>query len=280
MSDTLVKVLSDSLMAKDRKVKTLIMAGYDLYTDQNGISRLGEQVIRPQHNKIVVGGAIQLLAALFGATSDLNISTLNSLMGIGENVVAPEGTLPQVALFNIGLGGCGSSYSDDMPALDQTNIVPKMIPFRIVDSLEDIEDPTKYWFAKQLENGKTAYYLKKFESTPKIHTLLKDADSSDADGTEISGNPADYDRKEGMESFVEVILRITSKDLREYFEIYDNPQYPRFNSIGLCLGKLGTIPDTGAQEYKDVIQFSVLNFSNEMLHFDKDLSIIYRVYVS
>ena len=45
------------------------------------------------------------------------------------------------------------------------------------------------------------------------------------------------------------------------------------------MGKKGKTPD-GETEYADVHQFSILNFSNEMLHFDKDLSIIYRVYMS
>ena len=36
----------------------------------------------------------------------------------------------------------------------------------------------------------------------------------------------------------------------------------------------------GSTELCNVIQFSILNISNEMLHFDKDLTIIYRVFIS
>lgn len=279
MSDIILRK-DDRIVSKDNKeIKTMIMAGYDLYKDNNGVSWLNEEVIRRQHNKVVTGGAITLLKTLFGADTALTVSTLNNLMNIGENATANPGELNRVCLFNIGLGGCGASYADEKVVLDQENIVKEMIPFRVVDSLADIGDSSKYWFCKTMVDGKKAYYLKSFESQPTIHSLFKDAPTSDQDGTELSGNPADYDRTDGVESFVEIILRITSEDLREYFELYDDPKYPRFNSIGLCMGKKGTLPD-GTEEYSEVVQFSILNFSNEMLHFDKDLSIIYRVYIS
>lgn len=279
MSENVLKLFDQLHSKDDKKIKTMIMAGYDLYKDNNGVSWLGEEVIKRQKNKVVTGGAINLLETFFGANTSMNVSTLNNLMGIGEDGIANPGELNTVCLFNIGLGGCGASYADEKVVLDQENIVSQMLPFRVVDSLDDIADSAKYWFCKTQPNGKKAYYLKKFEDTPVIHSLFKDAPSSDQDGTEVSGNPADYDRTDGIETFVEIILRVSSTDIREHFELYDDPDHPRFNSIGLCTGKKGTLP-TGEEEYVDVTQFSILNFSNEMLHFDKDLTIIYRVYIS
>lgn len=280
MSETILMQKEDRLLTKDTKaLKTMIMAGYGLYKDDNGVSWLGEEVIRRQHNKMVTGGAINLLQTLFDADCALTVSTLNSLMGIGETGSVNPGETNRVCLFNIGIGGCGASYADEKEVLDQENIVSQMIPFRVVDSIDDIADSSKYWFCKELPDGKKAFYLKSFESKPTIHSLFKDAEDPDHDGTELSGNPADYDRTDGIESFVEIILRIKSDDLREWFNLYDDPAHPRFSSIGLCTGKLGTLED-GSQEYKDVVQFSILNFSNEMLHFEKDLSIVYRVYIS
>ena len=280
MSEEKILRLNDSVNTRDdKKIKTMIMAGYDLYKDNNGISWLGEEVIKRQHNKVVTGGAIAILKELFGATTELDVTTLNTLMNIGLDGSVNRGAANQICLFNVGLGGCGSSYADEKVVLDQENTVPQMIPFRVVDDKNEISNAEQYWFQSLMSNGKYAYYLKKFESTPTIHCLFKDAASSDEDGTELTGNPANSDRKDGIETFVEIILRISAEDLREYFEIYDDPKYPRFNSIGLCMGKLGTLDD-GTEEYKEVVQFSVLNFSNEMLHFDKDLSIIYRVYIS
>ena len=268
----------DFLHSRDERFNTLIMAGYDLKTDDRGISYLGEEVIRRQHNKVVVGGAVNLLKHMFGATTELSTDTLNKLMNIGLDATALPNETPSVCLFNIGIGGCGASYADKKVTLDQENVVKQIVPFRIVDTPTDINEENKYFFHKVMENGKHAYYLKAFESTPTIHSLFKDGIDGN-DGTELVGNPASYDRTDGVETFVEIILRITAQDLREYFAIYDDPDYPRFNTIGLCMAKKGKTPD-GATEYVDVNQFSVLNFSNEMLHFDKDLSIIYRVYMS
>lgn len=282
MNNNSVLQFRDVITSKDTEchgLRTMIMAGYDVRTDKNGIHYLGEEIIERQHNKVVAGGAINFLKLMFGATTELSTTTLNELMSIGLDGSVNPDAQPTVCLFNVGIGGCGASYADVKPTLDQENVVPNMIPFRIVDSPDQIIDKNKYWFHKILsENGKHAYYLKKFEATPSIHCLFKDGVDGN-DGTKLSGNPANYTRTDGIETFVEIMLEITAEDLREYAALYDDPKYPRFNSIGLCMGKLGTTAE-GEPEYKDVTQFSILSFSNEMLHFEKDLSIIYRVYLS
>lgn len=278
-SNEIVRNLSDRVNSRDQ-IRTEIMAGYNCYRDARGISHLGEVVIRHQHNKVVIGGALEIIRKMFGVDTDLTIKTLNDIMGIGTTGVVNDGAEKQVCLFNVGLGGCGSAYTDKKVTLDQENQVKEMIPFRIVDDESELGDNVgKYWFAKQLETGKTAYYMKKFESISTIKSLWKDASSTDEDGTEVVGDPSTSTRPEGIESFVEIVLRISAEDLREYFNTYDSAENARFNSIGLCMGQMGTLED-GTPEYKNVTQFSILNFSNEMLHFDKDLSIIYRVYIS
>lgn len=279
-SEHIIKNVSDRLNAKDG-MRTLIMAGHDLHVDKNGIHYLGEEVIERQHNKVTTGGAIRMLQLMFGATCDLEVTSLNTLMNIGLDGKIDDGEIGINCLFNIGLGGCGSNYSDIHTTLDQENTIQQMIPFRIVDDPASLgADKGKYWFKKLLtDKNKYAYYLKKFESTPTVHCLFKDGIDDEHDGTSLTGNPANYTRTEGIETFVEIVLRLTKEDLREYFELYDNPDYPRFNTMGLCIGKKGSTA-AGEAEYKDVYQFSILNFSNEMLHFDKELDIIYRVYLA
>ena len=81
-SEHIVKNVSDRLNAKDG-MHTLIMAGHDLHVDKNGIHYLGEEVIERQHNKVTTGGAIRMLQLMFGATCDLEVTSLNTLMNIG-----------------------------------------------------------------------------------------------------------------------------------------------------------------------------------------------------
>ena len=280
---TYVKKVTDKINSRDgHGFRTEILAGYDLYKDENGISQLGEEIIEREHNKIVAGGLLKLLSMMFDAKSDLTIQTLNSIMGIGLDGVVNTNAPYKTCLFSVGIGGCGSAYTDKKAVLDQANIVPDMIPFRVVDEADAIgTDKGKYWFAKEMTDGKIGYYLKTFEAKPTIFSLWKDAESPEDDGTRVVGDPSASARTEGMEHLVEIILNISAIDLREYFQLYDatTTEYARFNSIGLCMGELGTLTD-GTEEYLNVEQFSVLNFSNEMLHFNKDLSIIYRVYIS
>lgn len=284
----LKKLVKDGLSAKDKRLRTEILVGYadDLYKDNNGISQLGELIIEPQHNKITLIGILYILQKTFGVKSDLELKTLNELLGIGLNGTPVDGAPDIVMGYDIGIGGCGASYADEKEVLDQENIVKNIIPFRIVDSEEELGDQKdKYWLKKQMEDGKYAYYLKTFEGKPEIHSLWKDAIDEESDGNEVSGNPAESSRTEGIESFVQHVLRISAQDLREYFELYESTgtKYARFNTIGLCGGIKGVLTDEerlGEEEMLNVQQFSILNFSNEMLHFDKDLAILYRVYIS
>ena len=251
------------------------------YKDKYGISQLGEQVIEPQHNKITLGGILYILKSVFGVSSNkVKIKTLNELLGINMNSMPTPGVKPVLG-FNIGLGGCGANYADEKVVLDQSNIVPTIIPFRVVDSLDELGVTAEnYWLKKVNSDGKYFCYMKVPETELEVHSLWKDALQDGQDGNEVVDNPAESDRTEGIESFAEILLRISAKDLREYFELYDESRYARFNSIGLCIGNIGTNLDDSSTELCNVIQFSILNLSNEMLHFDKDLSIIYRVFIS
>ena len=270
-----------SFKVDEKNFKTEILFGYDYYKDKRGISQLGEQIIEPQHNKITLGGILYILKSTFGVPSNkVKIKTLNQILGINMNG-SPNPAAKSVIGFNIGLGGCGASYADEKIVLDQANIVPNIIPFRVVDSLDELGTTAdKYWFRKVNSDGKYFCYIKTPETELEIHSLWKDSTEEGHDGNEVVDNPAESDRTEGIESFAELVFRISAKDLREYFELYDEAKYARFNSIGLCVGNIGHDLDTGDTELCNVIQFSVLNISNEMLHFDKDFTIIYRVFIS
>lgn len=280
-SKTEIKNLRDSFVTKDKKLRTSIRTGYGLTYSDTGIAYLDEEIIPREENKVVLGGILHILSKLFGTVTTLEISTLNELLNIATDYIPATDSKDLMFAFDVGLGGCGASYADEKEVLDQTNCVPGIIPIRVVDSEDELGTAKdNYWFKSQLENGKYAYYLKKFESAPTVHTLWKDAIDEDGDGNPVTGNPATSSRTEGIESFVQVVLNISAQDIREYFQLFDNPDYARFNSLGLCVGRKGISTETGEEEYIDVTQFSVLNFSNEMLHFDKDLSIIYRIYIS
>lgn len=300
-----VLLLNDSISSADEfkkddgvRLRTEILAGYDLYRDEFGCSQLGEQVIRPQHNKITVGGLLYFLSRAFNVESSIAIQDINEQYQIGLGTKSSVVEASSVCLFNIGLDGCGNSYADVKEVLDQQNIVTDgMIPIRVVDVGEDVRDLSRpdngpYWLKKTITtnvNGvdvtKDWYYAKQFETNPKtgksdinIMSRWKDAEIG-KDGTLVTDYPEKSLRTEGIESYVEIVARISAVDLREYFETYKDSSQARFNSLGLCSGTKYLYED-GTYEYGDVRQITVLNFSNEMLHFEKDMSIIYRIYLS
>ena len=260
-----------------------VLAGYDLHIDpKTGLSELGETIVRKK-NEIVLGGSLFALEKLFGVSSSVNVEYLNNIMGIGLDGPQITDKYPKetcVCLFNVGIGGAGSAYTDVKGVLQQIRQIDGMIPFRIVD--EKFQEGTKeydqYWFAKQTEDGKYAYYLKTFLKKPVIRALWKDSGDGE-DGSPVVESDYASTRSTPIEAFAEAVLQIEKTDLREYFELYDNIERARLNTIGLCTGIKSTLAD-GSEEFKQVLQFSSLNFSNEMLHMNKDLSIIYRVYTA
>ena len=262
-----------------------VIAGYGpIVTDPvTGISTIGEQIVFEDDNEIVQGGSIFALEKIFNTPSSLQVAYLNDIMGIGQSGAQITERFPKstaICLWNVGIGGCGDAYTDVTPILQQQRVIPGMIPFRVVDEpfQEGTEEYEKYWFMKQTEDGKYAYYMKTFESEPVIRALWKDADD-DEDGSPVVDTDYNSTKTTPIETFAQVTLKLTKYDLREYFELYDNIEYARFNTMGLCTGIKSTLVD-GQEEYKQVMQVSGLAFSNEMLHMNKELNIIYRVYTA
>lgn len=277
--------------------RTKIIGGYDAYKDKNGVTRFGE-VLFETENMIVLGGSLFTLEKVFGVKSGLKVDYLNDIMGIAtEGPEIPE-IYPKdnvVCLFGVGIGGAGESYSDKKIVHYHENEIFDMIPLRQTD----IYPGEQYWFKKSIPTddsvSKTAYYLKTFEDDPEIKVLWKDSEGDD-DGSavlqdhitvETDSNGNVIPKNNSMETFIEITLKISKNDVREYFkDTYGNIEQCRVNSIGLFTGIKSPIvdepiPDNPADyDYKQVKLFSKLNINNEMLTLAKDLTISYRIYTS
>lgn len=286
-------LLKDSLDSRDmlrfeeapsKKVfRTEIIGGYDLDENPTGKSTLGETLFETE-NQIVIGGALFTLEKLFGVNATLQIDTLNTIMNIATTG-APITDVPYpkdniVCLFGVGIGGSGDTIASTHDVKFHEREIVDMIPFRVTADALSSSDATKYWFKKAstIDPTKTQYFLKTFESTPTIKALWKDAEG-DEDGTEVENGVHNTSRTEPIETFVEIILKISKKDCREFFELNGNVDKTRINSIALFTGVKSTLADS-SQDFKQVKMFSKLNINNEMLVLAKDLTIIYRIYTS
>lgn len=271
---------SRTVGSKAPTFRTEVLFGYDLIDRPNGKSTLGE-VLFEEHNETVLGGALFTLEKLFNVQSPLPVATLNEIKGIANtgtpiNEIYPKDTV--VCLFGVGIGGAGDTISSVYPVKFQAREIADMIPFRITDQPLTSPDDQKYWFREHRQDGKTAYYLKNFESTPTIKVLWKDGEGGE-DGSEVQAGVENSTRTEPIETFIEIILKVNKKDCREFFELNGNVEQTRINTLALCTGIKGTLDD-GSTDYKQVKVFSMLNINNEMLVTQKDLTVVYRIYTS
>ena len=287
-----IRKLSDRISSKDIVstnespfapavlARTKILGGYDHFIDKNGISQLGE-VIFEGENQIVLGGAMFILEKLFGIKAGLQMDSLNTIMNIATEGGAPAAKYPDgrmVALFGVGVGGAGDSITSVKESKFYEREIQDMVPVRVVDGAIQGAEKEKYFFKKPLTGGKNAYYLKKFAADPTLKVLWKDGEA-DEDGSPVVSSPHDGAKQTPIETFVELVLQIDKKDIREWFTMNGNVEQTRINSIGLFTGILSDTSG-GQKDYKDVRMFSKLNINNEMLQNLKTLTFIYRIYTS
>lgn len=238
-----------------------------------------DEKIFDEENQIVIGGALFILEKVFGVEPNLYVDYLNNIMGIATDGMSNDLYADtHVCLFGVGVGGCG----DSIRSVKDVNFVEReifeMVPFRITDEDLNPSEQKKYFFKMEKDN-KTHYYLKTFEQQPVIKALWKDSDDQDEDGSEVEAGVHESTRTEPIETFVEMILKITKKDVRDYFELYGDIEQCRINSIGLFTGAKRNLAD-GTTDYQQVKLFSKLNIPNEMLTLKKDLTIVYRIYTN
>ena len=274
-------ILKDNIDNND-KIKPMRIESKqgNLKTKIIGLNSLTKEVLFETENQIVLGGALFILEKIFNVPSPITVDYLNNIMGIAaENPIEekyPKNTA--VCLFGVGIGGCGDSSLSVVDVNFYEREIFDMVPFRVTDDELNDEDKEKYWFKRKENDGRMSYFLKKFEQSPTIKVLWKDGDE-DEDGSEVSSGVHDTARTEPIETFAEMILKITKRDVREYFEINGDIETARINSIGLFTGIKQTLSD-GTEDYKQVKLFSKLNIPNEMLVNNKDMTIIYRIYTS
>ena len=271
-------------MKQPSPLRTKIVAGYDPYKDKNGVTQFGETVFEAE-NMIVLGGSLFTLEKVFGINSPLGIRDLRDIFKLpSTDTPITNNKDTYICLFGVGIGGAGESMTDVKDVEYYEDTIIDMVPFRQTDVPLTAEEAAKYWFKKpitiDIDGGqidKIAYYLKRFETMPEIHVLWRDAEG-DEDGSEVGENVHETPSTNTtpIETFIELTLKITKKDVREFFNDNGNVEATRINSIGLFTG----VRNEGDDDYQQVRLFSKLNINNEILVLSKDLTISYRIYTS
>lgn len=258
-------------------------SGISLPTEVICTNEYGE-VLFKKSNIILVGGRRFTLQKLFNLPEDSNRITLNSLFHVNESEPPYTEIGPRkeksVCLFGVGKGGSNLTFgSVTNPSGREYNLYD-MVPFRYVSVSDDLTlvEKEKYYL-RVIEGNYIGYYLKKFEVEPTLNMKVGTENYIvNLDDNSRLNEFGQYIERPDVETYVELILKINSNDIREYFITTEDISHARINELSLYFGYKPT-----SQVWTDYLAlecFSKLTFDNEPLtNQTKILNIIYRIYI-
>lgn len=242
------------------------------------------------NNKVVIPGSQMNAMRVFGLDASVDFPTYNSEMKLDSSHL--PGTTPMnepfVCLFCVSDAGCGSKpgdikvtkYTDRIipaPANPSSaeDFTPEMImPFRFVDINEDLPDELrKYYYGRKTfeKLGKIGYYFKTFDTTPQLHLRY-------ADGTQITENIYEQESEQNAECYVDMRLRITRLDLRDYYENILGWDNARISALSLCFAWYDDTIDQYVY-YQDITPYTYLTFAyQQLVDLTVALDILYEIY--
>lgn len=278
-------VMYDGVNTTDSASKASSYTAFNTSIDIKNLDT-GEVIFKGLKNKVIIPGSGFIARKLFDITDSEITPSYNTAFGdamytpTAETVPDYPQTIatvdnPKVLLFCCGIDGCGSENSQVYP-VDYTKwIAPEnMVPFRFQLANNDLSDDLrKNYFGRTSINGGEylAYYFKRFEGTP---ILIQQY----VDGTPVDSNIYESEKAESAETYVELSLRITKEDIRDYFIATVGIDEAKINSISLCSGY--PVEENGYIYYKDIRPLTKLNIPNEQLiDTTKGIEIIYHIYM-
>lgn len=282
----------------------------------------GELIWEPLHNKTVIAGSALTAMKLF----NLNRSVLNNTPSYDTEMELENGndgsaypvatadiqstengnlsTIPttindetqrKIIGFCVGQGGAGIDISDVFNVRYCDRISPdNLVPFRYPLVSKDDVDENIYKGKKMIsfEDGKNrnAYYFKTFSNTPNLVQNYVSSIGTFADTVNPGNVYANTANADKAQSYVELHLKITSEDCREYFIAHKGLENAKINQISLISAWEKNIEVTKnnisgnnvtqtVTYFQDIRPFSVINIPNEILsERSKSISILYTLY--
>lgn len=232
------------------------------------------ETIFTKGNKIIIHGSSYTAQKHF---PDLPLSnstiTYNEALGLDRNNPINNINEERIVLFSAGTDGCGVDAHQVRHVEYADWCDPSsLIPFRYLNASNDEANRDIYFGRKNdISTGMISYYFKIFDTEPQWTQRYI------ADGAPLENNIYDSTRKDEIESFVELKLKISTEDCREYFEETTGINNAKINTISL----LTAIPEVvdGTTYYQDIRPLTKINFPNQTLsELNKGLDIIYHIY--
>lgn len=296
---------------------------YKIYNGERVNSKLeffndvtGERIWEPLHNKTVIAGSALLAMKLFELDRSClnNTPTYDSSLSLDDAV--STGSYPSVTVkdsdgnvigsiadesqrkiigFCVGQGGAGLDISDTFAVKYASWITPDdLVPFMYpLDSVDDIDESVyKGRKAITLSNGqlRNAYYFKEFSNTPAMVQNYVSSTGSFVESVSSSTVYTDTASADRAQTYVEIHLKITKNDCRDFFIAHKGLENAKINQISLVSGwkrdiertKLdidGNTRTKTIEAFTDIRPFSLINIPTEILSDpDKSVSCVYTLY--
>ena len=249
------------------------------------------EVLLTTHNRVVIAGSQFIAEKCFNLPELVHLPTYNESLELENSLNgATPGNIPKICLFCCGTNGCGTENSQVFPVrytkripvdsqqehtnpTDPNNTLSGIVPFRYQLTQNDLSDELRQkYFGRQVtrDGDRIAYYFKAFESDPKMYMRF-------VDGTIIDENLYDSQNETDAETYVEMNLRITKDDFRDYFRATSSINDAKINSISLVTAWYNE--NGGYRWYQDIIPITQLNIPNEpLIDLTKGIDITYHIY--
>lgn len=240
------------------------------------IDETTNEIIFQARNKVILPGAAFTARKHFVLNSEEVTPSYNDVLGL-DNTVQETPTSEEaekVFLFSLGLDGGGREPSQVYPVNYGKWTAPAdLVPFRYQPMTSDLGDDLResYFGRKTYDAQKRiAYYFKAFDTDPVLCQQY-------VDGTPIDGGVYESEKEDEIETYVELILKITKEDCREFFNCTTGPTTARINCLQLLTAWAKVVD--GKTYYQDIRPLTKLHFPLEsLIDITKSIKIIYHLY--
>lgn len=235
------------------------------------------EVLFTGFNKVIVSGSAFTAAKHFNITPHTDTPSYNTVLKLDQTQVDrynETGIRREeiVCLFAVGIGGCGAEASQ-VYDVDYTKWIKpeELVPFKYQLASDDLPEYFRdKYYGRKTQGNRIAYYFKAFENPPTFNQLF-------SDGTPIDENIYESTRKDEVESYVQVNLKITKEDCRDWFLATTGINDAKINTLSLLTAY--PYEHEGHIYYQNIRPLTKLNFPSEpLIDTSKGLDIEYHIY--
>ena len=266
-----IKTIKDSFQIRD-KISMISDKGGPKGTRIIFYDKDGKPYKETTNTQVIAGGQLTAVRQ-FGLKELIKLPNYNVELGIEDDVSGDQNDT--CCLWLAGTSGCGTKQDDIYPVTFGSRIPPEsVVPFQYRKLEDDLKDTDRdIYFGRKIdkEKNRVAYYYKAFNTNPQLKMQL-------ADGTQIGSDIYNLATSVRAQCYVEVQLKITADDFRDWYLVNDTIGNCHINTLSLLTAHRVTRSD-GFTYFENVKPLTQTNFSNDWYNdLTKSSLILYQIF--